>query len=98
MSVANFSISAPFKDIAKSVFALSIGFEDTTIPQDPNVMYPPQLNPAHGTAVAIDDHHLLTCAHTLEYNSISRDYASCNLKYRHPQPCPMTNFQPHRSS
>jgi hypothetical protein len=43
---------------------------------------PPELSPFHGTAVAIDNHHLIAPAHLLEYDTAVRNYPTTNLKYK----------------
>ena len=40
-------------------------------------------DPAQGTAVAIDNHHLLTVAHCLEFDTALRKWPTNNLKYKY---------------
>jgi len=57
-----------------------VGFIDPTL-FIPNVILP-ELSPYQGTAVCIDNHHLLAPAHILEYDAGTRNYPTKNLKYK----------------
>lgn len=63
-------------------FAMSVGFYDPeaiTPSQLRSVQNPPTLGVLEGTAIAIDDHHLLTAAHFLGYDISIRKYPAKDL-------------------
>ena len=72
------SIPKPAHAAAFSTFAVSVGFTDSTLVPG---FIPPELSPYHGSAVTIDNHHLLAPAHILEYDTGRRNYPTDNLKY-----------------
>lgn len=66
--------------VALATFAVSIGFID---PDQPSfTIGQGDYAPFHGTAGAIDDHYLLTCAHLFEYDPSTRNADPLKLKYR----------------
>ena len=66
---------------AYSTFALSVGFKDPNLPPRSVAGGPNDLDPYHGTALAIDDHHLLSSAHLLVYDTQQRKYPPDVLQY-----------------
>jgi hypothetical protein len=81
LSFIYFSIPKKSRTTALATFALSVGFIDTTLPIAPNLKIPSELSPAQGTAVAIDNHHLLTVARCLEFDPGL--WPTNNLKYKY---------------
>jgi hypothetical protein len=75
------SIPKAARVTAYATFALSVGYVDTTLPPPDVAAGPVELSPFQGTAVAIDDHHLLTSAHLLQFDVIERPYPTANLKH-----------------
>ena len=74
------SVSKSVSIVALATFAISIGFID---PDQPSfAIGQDDYAPFHGTAAAIDDHHLLTCAHLFEYDTAVRKADPSRLKYR----------------
>src|SRR5438105_12058929 len=83
LSFIYFSIPKKSRTIALATFALSVGYIDPTLPIAPHLRIPSELSPAQGTAVAIDNHHLLTVAHCLEFDTALRKWPTNNLKYKY---------------
>ena len=81
MSITDVSIPKNVRTTALCTFALSVGFQDTTRAPLSIAAPPDELLPFQGTAVAIDDYHLLSCAHLFEFDRAIRNYPIDNLKY-----------------
>jgi hypothetical protein len=64
---------------AHATYAISIGFKDLTEPDFTAGKY--DLASFEGTAIAIDDRYLLTCAHLFEYDTTMRTNDPRNLEY-----------------
>lgn len=78
-----FSVPKKSRTVALATFALSVSYVDTSLTPWPGINMPAALSPAVGTAIAIDNHHLLTVAHCLEFDTVLRKYPTQNLKYRY---------------
>lgn len=70
----------PVSVVALATYAVSIGFVDPSQPSF--AVWEGDYAPFFGTAAAIDDHHLLTCAHLFDYDPVVRKADPQNLQYR----------------
>jgi len=82
-TVIYFSAPKQVRTTALATFALSVGYEDSTLVIGPNAKIPTELSPSHATAVALDNYHLLTVAHNLEFDTGIRNWPVTNLKYKY---------------
>ena len=70
------------KNVALNTYAVSCGF------LDPKNLFPvarmldPELAPQQGTALALDDHYLITAAHVCIWDTSSRSYSPKDVVYK----------------
>jgi hypothetical protein len=86
LSELTFSLPKPHRTVAECMFAISVGYVDESLPPAEIAAPPADLTPSQATAIAIDDHHLLTCAHVFDYDTALRKYPSDKLKYKYAAP------------
>jgi hypothetical protein len=86
LSALILSLPKHHRTVAQCMFAVSVGLVDDSLPQADIAAPPADLAPFQATAIAIDDHHLLTCAHVFEYDTALRKYPTERLNYKYAAP------------